>query len=234
MRFLRLGISLILMSLLPISFVSASEVEYDYSFNGEKFLSWRSLVLPTVTLDNPFEGMPYQQLDLLRTYTTLTERLANQSSEFSEEAIQSFKTALKEADTQLAEEGLNAKELYQTRNKIMAQREHQLNTPNPLVVDKKWKVAGFMAPIEFDGTKVIKFFMVPIAGACIHTPAPPPNQIILVEYEKGVEIKGLEYGFWVEGVLESDAVTDVASYYDGESVVDAIYTMKAEKIRFFE
>ena len=234
MRVLRICVSLLFMSIASTSFANESKIEYDYGYDGQQFLSWRSLILPTATLDNPFQGMPYQQLDALRTYTTLTERLTTQRTEFSDEALKSFETARDQAAAQLKDEGLDAEELYQTRNAIMAQREHQMSNPNPQVVGKKWKMAGFMAPVEFDGLHVTKFFMVPIAGACIHTPAPPPNQIVMVEYEKGIELKDLYSGFWVEGVLESEAVTEVASYYDGESDVDAIYTMKAKEFHFFE
>ena len=40
---------------------------------------------------------------------------------------------------------------------------------------------GFMVPIEFNGTNVSKFLLVPEAGQCIHVPPPPLNQTLLVD-----------------------------------------------------
>ena len=40
---------------------------------------------------------------------------------------------------------------------------------------------GFMVPIEFKGTDVSKFLLVPEAGQCIHVPPPPLNQTLLVD-----------------------------------------------------
>ncbi len=38
-----------------------------------------------------------------------------------------------------------------------------------------------MVPIEFNGTNVSKFLLVPEAGQCIHVPPPPLNQTLLVD-----------------------------------------------------
>lgn len=43
------------------------------------------------------------------------------------------------------------------------------------------KIAGFMVPFDDEDENVTEFLLVPQAGMCIHTPPPPPNQIILVE-----------------------------------------------------
>src|SRR6187399_1445007 len=45
---------------------------------------------------------------------------------------------------------------------------------------KKVKVPGFMVPLEDEEEMVTEFLLVPYVGACIHTPPPPPNQIVLV------------------------------------------------------
>ncbi|GAM70100.1 lipoprotein [Vibrio sp. JCM 19236] len=51
-----------------------------------------------------------------------------------------------------------------------------------------------------------KFFLVPTAGACIHTPPPPPNQIVLVDYPEGIELVSLATPVWVEGELFNQAL----------------------------
>ncbi len=42
-------------------------------------------------------------------------------------------------------------------------------------------VPGFMVPLEDDADEVTEFLLVPYAGACIHVPPPPPNQMIYVK-----------------------------------------------------
>lgn len=47
------------------------------------------------------------------------------------------------------------------------------------------KISGFMVPFDDEDEQVTEFLLVPQAGMCIHTPPPPPNQIILVEVATG-------------------------------------------------
>lgn len=49
---------------------------------------------------------------------------------------------------------------------------------------KQVSVPGFMVPLEDDLEMVNEFLLVPYAGACIHVPPPPPNQIIYVKMPK--------------------------------------------------
>jgi hypothetical protein len=42
-------------------------------------------------------------------------------------------------------------------------------------------LAGFMVPIEYIGSDVSKFLLVPESGQCIHVPPPPLNQTLLVD-----------------------------------------------------
>lgn len=85
-----------------------------------------------------------------------------------------------------------------------------------------------------EGTKVTKFFLVPTAGACIHTPPPPPNQIVLVEYPQGIELVSLATPVWVEGELFNQAVKQDVNYSDGASNVEAVYQINADLVENYE
>lgn len=64
------------------------------------------------------------------------------------------------------------------------------------------RIPGFMVPLEDNQKAVVEFLLVPSPQACIHVPAPPPNQMVLVhmEGEKGVEA---QFGpIWIYGTLE--------------------------------
>ncbi|WP_425053068.1 DUF3299 domain-containing protein [Psychromarinibacter sp. S121] len=42
------------------------------------------------------------------------------------------------------------------------------------------RLSGFIVPLDYDGTGVTVFMLVPYVGACIHVPPPPANQLVLV------------------------------------------------------
>ena len=61
------------------------------------------------------------------------------------------------------------------------------------------RMPGYVLPLEFSGTKITEFLLVPWVGACIHTSPPPPNQIVNVKFDGGIEIKGQFAPMWVTG-----------------------------------
>jgi len=76
--------------------------------------------------------------------------------------------------------------------------------------DSMVRLPGFIVPVEFDDDQTItQFFLVPYFGACLHMPPPPPNQIILVDYARGLELEELYTPFWISGQL-STSVTENA------------------------
>ena len=65
------------------------------------------------------------------------------------------------------------------------------------------KVPGYTVTLEDWASSAKEFLLVPYVGACIHTPPPPPNQLVYIEMVKG------KWAFldgwnpvWVEGVLK--------------------------------
>lgn len=69
---------------------------------------------------------------------------------------------------------------------------------------KAVRVPGFIVPLEFnEKQQVTQFFLVPYFGACIHVPPPPPNQIIHVESEEGIDVGSIYDPFWISGILKT-------------------------------
>jgi uncharacterized protein len=64
------------------------------------------------------------------------------------------------------------------------------------------KIPGFMVPFDDDEEKVSQFLLVPQAGMCIHTPAPPANQLILVEMSGEAKLVDWNRQIMVYGTLE--------------------------------
>ncbi|WP_413575328.1 DUF3299 domain-containing protein [Bdellovibrio sp. HCB290] len=72
------------------------------------------------------------------------------------------------------------------------------------------KLPGFMVPLEDEQRQVVEFLLVPSSQACIHVPAPPPNQMVFVKMKKGVP--AIQGPIWVYGTLK--LVTKQSMYGD--------------------
>ena len=85
------------------------------------------------------------------------------------------------------------------------------------------RIPGFVVPLEFDEEQTIsQFFLVPYFGACLHMPPPPPNQIILVNAPKGIQMSALYDTFWIEGQLST-------SFQENDMATSA-YAMQLQRI----
>jgi hypothetical protein len=73
---------------------------------------------------------------------------------------------------------------------------------------KEVRIAGYVTPIDFDGTYISEFLLVPYVGACIHVPPPPANQIVFVSGVENYAVEdGLLYPVWVTGTLRAVPLT---------------------------
>lgn len=72
---------------------------------------------------------------------------------------------------------------------------------------RRVRIPGFLVPLDFSGTGVTDFLLVPYVGACIHVPPPPPNQLILVTAAQPYESDGLFEAVYVTGVMGTVAAT---------------------------
>ena len=89
--------------------------------------------------------------------------------------------------------------------------------------NKVVSVPGFMVPLEDDADQVTEFLLVPFAGACIHVPPPPPNQMIYVKLRGRQKAKmSFTEPIVVVGQLHVATVQspygDVSYNLDGDSV----------------
>ena len=66
---------------------------------------------------------------------------------------------------------------------------------------RRVKLPGYIVPLELTRDGLHEFLLVPYFGACIHTPPPPANQIVLV---RTAPLKGFRSmdAVWVTGTLD--------------------------------
>ncbi len=69
------------------------------------------------------------------------------------------------------------------------------------------RIPGFVVPIDDFQEEGAEFLLVPYYGACVHTPPPPPNQIVMVTMAGKKSIKmNLFDAVWLSGRLKISSV----------------------------
>ncbi len=72
---------------------------------------------------------------------------------------------------------------------------------------KMVRIPGFVVPLDDFQEEGAEFLLVPYYGACVHTPPPPPNQIVMVGMTGKKSIKlGLFDAVWISGRLKIASV----------------------------
>jgi hypothetical protein len=65
------------------------------------------------------------------------------------------------------------------------------------------KLPGYLVPLDESKAGITEFLLVPYFGACIHTPPPPANQIVLVVPCKALQGYRSMDTVWVRGTLRA-------------------------------
>ena len=89
--------------------------------------------------------------------------------------------------------------------------------PNPQVHNRRLRLSGYMVPLQFTKQRhVTELLLVPYFGACIHSPAPPANQVVHVLPAQPVDLDTRSsIAVWVAGsmsVVRSDSDMGAACY----------------------
>jgi len=93
------------------------------------------------------------------------------------------------------------------------------------------RIPGYVLPLKYgDDRTVAEFLLVPWVGACIHTPPPPPNQMVHVAVPGGTAAKGPFSPVWLEGILELKPASYDLFLVDGTRSVNVAYTMAVGRI----
>ncbi len=83
------------------------------------------------------------------------------------------------------------------------------------------RIPGYVVPFEFsESGEITEFLLAPYFGACIHTPPPPPNQIVYVTAKTPMALGNQWDAIWAVGVLRAKSnINDLG---------DAAYTLEIE------
>ena len=84
------------------------------------------------------------------------------------------------------------------------------------------RLPGFIVPIDYKGSGVTAFILVPYVGACVHVPPPPANQLVFVTTETPYESDGL---FEPVNVIGMFGVSSLRTH-----IADIGYALSADEI----
>ncbi|MCB1019713.1 MAG: DUF3299 domain-containing protein [Acidobacteria bacterium] len=75
---------------------------------------------------------------------------------------------------------------------------------------RRIRIAGYVVPLEDDLSLASELLFAPYSGACIHSPPPPPNQILQVVMQTEPARFQMDRCYWLEGRLR---ISDSQSPY---------------------
>ena len=89
------------------------------------------------------------------------------------------------------------------------------------------RIPGYVVPFDFnEQRRQGEFLFVPYMGACIHTPPPPPNQIIFVRADPAIQLRDIWSPYWLEGTLSTEETHSETG--------DAAYALSLAKLEPYE
>ena len=194
-------------------------------------LNWSDLVPEGVQFDDPYEALAREQLE----YLGFVARIRNMIAAGKAVSEETRKEAL-ELEATLEKDGIDVDGLLARRDEIRELRKKRASRVVGELDGLAVKMPGYLLPLEFSDRKITEFLLVPWVGACIHTPPPPPNQIVHVVLEdgNGYESRSIYEPVWVAGELFTQATTQNLFLKDGSSDINVGYRIKAEKVEKYK
>ena len=190
-------------------------------------IRWEDL-LPSdpVKFDDPFAELTESQLHelgLIARYRMLRERDAiepdGESAEQEKRLVAEFEA-----------EGIDVDWILSQRERVAQDRKKRAEQVDADIDGSEVRIPGYVLPLQSGDKGIVEFLLVPWVGACIHTPPPPPNQMVHVTVPEGIEDQGPFAPMWIEGKIELKPAEYNLFLVDGSAVVKVAYTMTTDRI----
>jgi len=213
----RARISLVLLGALlaPLSYADAP-----------RQLMWEDLVPKQSAPENPFGKLTRDQLQQLSEVAAARDRIAQGDKTLTPLELENEQAVTRK----LTQAGIDVDGLLAKRKEFAEQRRTRGKSLNSALDGQVIRMPGYLLPLEFSGRLVSEFLLVPWVGACIHTPPPPPNQIVYVKADKPFEFSGLFTPVWVTGQMAASSSRKSLYLIDGTADIDVGYSLRASQV----
>jgi hypothetical protein len=188
-------------------------------------LKWEDLAPRLSAAENPFARLSLDQIEMLVDIAVARERRA-----LGLEVSAAQQAREKHSEASLKKAGIDVDALLARRREIAEKQRALAQAVNPSVDGQVVRLPGYVLPLEFSGKQVTEFLLVPWVGACIHTPPPPPNQIVHVVADKPFDVSGMYDAVWVTGRMAARAGKKSLQLVDGSADIDIGYAIAAARV----
>jgi hypothetical protein len=193
-------------------------------------VTWENLVPPPPPLNDPLSNLSADhQVELELVYTAREMKRRGLTGGNGPPVAETLKLEDKLKQAGLDIDGLLAR--YHEYNQALVMLGEAVV---PDLDNRDIRIAGFALPLEFTGNAVTEFLLVPYVGACIHSPPPPPNQMVFVRLNQSFLMKDLYTPVWVTGRLAIKSASKLLSLVDGRASVNTGYTMAASRVEEYK
>lgn len=195
-----------------------------HAVDAPRQIMWKDLVPPLAT-DKPFPKLSKEQALQLHDIAAVRDRRES-GEKVSAIDAEDEQGALRK----LREAGIDAEGLLSRRKEITEQKKLRAQSVVAELDGQVIRIPGYLLPLEFSGKEVTEFLLVPYVGACIHSPPPPPNQIVHVKADKPFGNMAVFAPIWVTGKLSTASAKKSLSLVDGAADIDIGYAMRASVV----
>jgi len=206
-----------LLVLLGTGPVSASETQT---------LDWDDLLPKMTQMKSSYLDLPQDQQFDVESLADLLWFQANGKYQDDPNIAQD----IKDFTDQLTEQGVDIEKAVKDYEAYRDELVKRSKAVKPELNGRDVRLPGYALPLEFDGSAVTEFLLVPYLGACIHTPPPPPNQIVFVRVDEPFQMKDIYEPVWVTGRMSTGLAEKNLSYVDGETKIKTGYSLNGRKI----
>lgn len=189
-------------------------------------ITWENLVPPAPPLKDPVSHLSMNhQVEIELIYTAREMKRRGMTGQYGPPVAEALKLEAK-----LKKAGLDLESLLARYRKYNQDLVKLGEAVVPGLDKRVVRLAGYALPLEFTDKGVTEFLLVPYVGACIHSPPPPPNQMVFVSLKQSFVIKDLYMPVMVTGRMAIKPATNLLSLVDGQANVDTGYAMAASQV----
>ena len=190
--------------------------------SAQTLITWKDLQPPTNSLQDPYAQLSIEQTYDLATLARL--QVWVQENDASPDGLEARE--ILRLEQRLQEQGLDVAMLLSQVDQARQYWRRQSQGVNPELNGQTVKLSGYALPLSWNSAqRVTEFLLAPYVGACIHTPPPPPNQIVYIKPPSPIEPPGLFAPVTVEGVLQPQSAHYELFRVDGSRQVEVNYAL---------
>ncbi len=193
-------------------------------------IGWEDLVPEAPEIPDPFDALSTDDQIELGLLADLRQQM-----KLGYIAPESDNAAFaQEIEDKLTARGIDVVAMLKANDAFIARMTEQSRRLVTALDGVTVRMPGYALPLEFSDKAVRRLLLVPYVGACVHSPPPPPNQLVVVELTEPYKVGDVFEPVWITGKLEAAHAKQSFSYVDGQIEVESGYLLNGTKVELYE